>query len=55
MSESSQHGAPHLEADEQQGHTARIHAIAFHSESKLIASCSRDGFILLWDTEHGKK
>ena len=36
------------------GHSARIHAIAFSPDGRLLASASRDGFILLWDPETGE-
>ena len=35
------------------GHTSTIHAIAFSSDSKTLASVSMDGTVRLWNVFHG--
>ena len=37
-----------------QGHTSRINSVAFSSNGKIIAACSRDGTIIIWDAGTGE-
>ena len=37
------------------GHTDRVTSVAFTTDGKILASCSYDGTVRVWDTATGKQ